>query len=116
VSPLSTQLVHTNLQMLAFKGLIFQALTTVSIRGTLRLEKTTKQLKLDARNWECGVIVPVYGPTIAAPHSQSKSRQRAYVEENDSLDAVFGGIVPVPMITPGEEYGNKKPWVMSFDN
>lgn len=27
-----------------------------------------------------------------------------------SLNEVFDGVVPVPMVVPGEEYGKREPW------
>ena len=66
----------------------------VSVRGS-------KEPKLNCRNWECGVVLPVeengFPPTAA---SGSSSR---------NLD-VFKGTIPVPMQYPGTELGHHPPW------
>jgi hypothetical protein len=48
---------------------------------------------MNCRNWECGVVVPV-----------------PVKEQSISNMQIFEGVVPVPMVTPGEEYGQKRPW------
>ncbi|CAD6568535.1 MAG: hypothetical protein ASARMPRED_001852 [Alectoria sarmentosa] len=63
--------------------------------GKLFKDRATKEPKLNCRNWECGVLVPVR-PNISGSG------------EGDLKE--FEGIVPVPMQVPGEEYGDKKPW------
>jgi len=81
--------------------------------GRLVRDRTTKQPKLNCRNWECGVVVPV--PIQSAPSTTSttpanengKGKETGRTEV--SLD-VFRNIVPVPMLVPGEEYGSKRPW------
>lgn len=65
-------------------------------RGRLVQDRVTKRPKLNCRNWECGVIVPI------ARTSGKK--------QPDSMDE-FDDIVPVPMHTsPEPTYGLKKPW------
>ncbi|KAL4783410.1 tyrosyl-DNA phosphodiesterase-domain-containing protein [Aspergillus varians] len=108
--------------------------------GRLVHDRTTKQPKLNCRNWECGVVVPVLqkesensGSTTASeteaesedePQSKNakgKSVQRGSrgntsskrKEENGALLDIFRGTVPVPMHVPGRKYGGegpKKPW------
>ncbi|KAK4692668.1 tyrosyl-DNA phosphodiesterase 1, partial [Lecanoromycetidae sp. Uapishka_2] len=66
--------------------------------GRLSKDRTTKAPKLNCRNWECGVIVPV-------PYEDG-SNQLGNLKE-------FKGSIPVPMQYPGEPYGNRKPWYHS---
>ena len=80
-------------------------------------DKTTKQPKLNIRNWECGIVVPVVRTLLA-----SMSGKEADGNDKDTYNGsrghgagppsmeVFEGHVPVPMIVPGEEYGVKRPW------
>ena len=75
--------------------------------GKVVVDRKLKREKLNCRNWECGVLVPV------------RRRRR---DQNESLKAtenavgdpglvdVFQGVVPVPMEYPAEEYGGRKPW------
>jgi hypothetical protein len=66
--------------------------------GKLSKDRALKSPKLNCRNWECGVVVPV----------------RMIVKKGEKGDlAQFEGIVPVPMQFPGEQYGNRKPWYHS---
>ena len=58
-------------------------------------DRVTKAPKLNCRNWECGVLIPV--------------ESRGVDGKQDGLD-VFRGTVPMPMHFPGEEYREKKPW------
>lgn len=71
--------------------------------GKLVKDRTTKLPKLNCRNWECGVVVPARraAATVTTPSNASGEEE---------LDAVFGGVVPVPMEWPGEEYQGRKPW------
>ena len=76
--------------------------------GRLGKDKRTGREKLNCRNWECGVVVPV------------KERARGKQDEGtgegsmDSLD-LFNGTVPMPMEYPGDEYAEKKPWYGAFN-
>lgn len=63
-------------------------------------DKATKAPKLNCRNWECGVIVPV-----AATDTETTGD----LSNNDSLH-VFDDAVPVPMLYPGAQYSGKIPW------
>ena len=58
-------------------------------------DRATKEPKLNCRNWECGVLVPV-------------RRSVPDIGEGDLNQ--FEDIVPVPMQAPGDVYGGKKPW------
>ncbi|KAI5928801.1 phospholipase D/nuclease [Camillea tinctor] len=69
--------------------------------GRLVKNKATGQPKLNCRNWECGVLIPVPTDDNA--------------DESHHADlAAFQSSVPVPMQVPGEAYGataSKKPWL-----
>lgn len=66
----------------------------------------TKGPRLNCRNWECGVLVPLTRaskPSEAFGHDQGSGSCRGDL-------AIFEDSVPVPMKYPGEEYGMKEPW------
>ncbi|KAK5047876.1 hypothetical protein LTR84_006064 [Exophiala bonariae] len=86
--------------------------------GRLVQDKTTKSPKLNCRNWECGVIVPV--EKEESPGQDMKSS----VMESDNDDGggevdhgilALGRVVPVPMKYPCESFEGKKPWLFSED-
>ncbi|KAI1129584.1 tyrosyl-DNA phosphodiesterase-domain-containing protein [Nemania abortiva] len=63
--------------------------------GRLVKDRASGQPKLNCRNWECGVIIPMEG------------------KADTSGFGVFEKRIPVPMVTPGEPYGktnSKRPW------
>ncbi|KAI9832074.1 MAG: hypothetical protein M1826_002402 [Phylliscum demangeonii] len=62
--------------------------------GRLSLDRTTKAPKMNCRNWECGVVIPVSSTAAGA---------------DVGMD-VFSGLVPVPMRVPGRGYGSQLPW------
>ncbi|MCJ1388294.1 hypothetical protein MMC18_001140 [Xylographa bjoerkii] len=70
--------------------------------GKLVQDKGTKTPKLNCRNWECGVIMPV------------RSLQQATKSDNEipveSGLSIFDGVVPVPIQYPGEEMKDRQPW------
>ncbi|KAE8148000.1 tyrosyl-DNA phosphodiesterase-domain-containing protein [Aspergillus avenaceus] len=73
--------------------------------GRLVQDRSTKEPKLNCRNWECGVLVPVI-----SKGEMFAGRNNSDPELADMLD-VFKGTVPVPMRLPAQEYGpNRKPW------
>ncbi|XRM44679.1 hypothetical protein ABZX51_007794 [Aspergillus tubingensis] len=99
--------------------------------GRLVQDRSTKSPKLNCRNWECGVIVPVIedktdtsevkdkmsedrdkGKGKASESTSSSSTSSPNVDDDGTnLPAVFGDTVPVPMRVPGARYsGGKKPW------
>ncbi|KAJ0425349.1 phospholipase D/nuclease [Aspergillus carlsbadensis] len=90
--------------------------------GRLIQDRSTKQPKLNCRNWECGVVVPVIKQKPATTNterstnnseeeSSSKQGNGSTVEENTSLLDIFAGAVPVPMRVPGPRFhGPRKPW------
>jgi hypothetical protein len=71
-------------------------------------DNTTKKPKINIRNWECGVVIPV------PPSMRPVDRQTAHEALADGPGmSVFEGILPVPMIVPGEEYQGHSPWFYS---
>lgn len=73
-------------------------------RGRLVRDRTGK-LKLNARNWECGVIVP------ATPSSSPSNATRGTRGAAEDLD-VFRNSVPIPMELPALSYQGQElqPW------
>lgn len=74
------------------------------------IDRKTKQAKLNCRNWESGVVVPVgivedgteRGAAPAAPAAAAAAAE---------LSRVFRAAVPVPMQEPGREYTeDEQPW------
>ncbi|KAL2785476.1 tyrosyl-DNA phosphodiesterase-domain-containing protein [Aspergillus keveii] len=90
--------------------------------GRLVQDRSTKQPKLNCRNWECGVIVPVIKQKPTTTNAEritnnsevgfsSKHGKGSKVEENTRLLDIFAGTVPVPMRVPGPRFdGSRKPW------
>ncbi|RAH63398.1 tyrosyl-DNA phosphodiesterase [Aspergillus piperis CBS 112811] len=100
--------------------------------GRLVQDRSTKSPKLNCRNWECGVIVPVIEDKTDTPEvknkmiSEDKGKGKGKASESSSssssstnnddddgrnLPAIFGDTVPVPMRVPGARYsGGRKPW------
>ena len=73
-------------------------------RGRLVQDKITKQPKLNCRNWECGVLIP-----MPAKARSQQNNTVLHVGGVMSL-AEFQDVVPVPMRFPGESLVAKKPW------
>lgn len=69
-------------------------------------DKTSKEMKINLRNWECGVLIPI--PPSVAPTGEAPDRGAAVWDRLDM--SVFDGHIPVPMIVPGEKYGARRPW------
>ncbi|TVY80638.1 Tyrosyl-DNA phosphodiesterase [Lachnellula suecica] len=68
--------------------------------GRMVKDRTTKEPKLNCRNWECGVVIPVIT-------GDSKSENK---DQGPPGMEVFKGKIPVPMVVPGNEYAGKRPW------
>ncbi|KAL9036975.1 MAG: hypothetical protein Q9214_005900 [Letrouitia sp. 1 TL-2023] len=71
--------------------------------GKLVKDRQAKIPKLNCRNWECGVIVPI--------------KKFFNIGSGKNLEEPFGSLsvfkqvgVPIPMDYPGQEYGKQKPW------
>lgn len=79
-------------------------------------DRATKGPKLNCRNWECGVLVPVIEP-VPSPQTKDPEKQGpgpaaapGNKESGDMLDA-FREVVPVPMVLPGKHFGGRRePW------
>lgn len=70
--------------------------------GNVVTDRKTKEEKLNCRNWECGVLLPV---------PQEKLKQLPFQEgQLPPLKAAFGGFVDVPFEYPGDSLLNKTPW------
>lgn len=65
------------------------------------LKKTGKVGSLSIRNWECGVVVPV-------PEQKLVSAELG--EGCIPPMSVFEGTIEVPVVHPGEAYGDEQPW------
>ncbi|KAI0477003.1 tyrosyl-DNA phosphodiesterase-domain-containing protein [Xylaria cf. heliscus] len=63
--------------------------------GRLVRDRATGQPKLNCRNWECGVLIPIEGENVKPGWEAFEKR------------------IPVPMVVPGDPYGkssSKRPW------
>lgn len=80
--------------------------------GRLTKNKSTKQVKLYCRNWECGVVIPVNRSTASQNIDTPASTppQQTAQDHNIDINSIFEGVVPVPMDFPGVEYGQGRPW------
>ena len=78
--------------------------------GTLSKDRSSKKPKLNCRNWECGVLIP---NQLGGPSVRGKEEGDTDGRASSSVRARHHGIVPVPMLYPGAEYGSKKPWYHS---
>lgn len=77
--------------------------------GKVVLDKTRKEHKINCRNWECGVLLPVAADVEASGEERSGA---AEPESGGSLAPmeVFESVAAPPFRYPGEPYGSKKPW------
>ncbi|KMP02196.1 hypothetical protein CISG_06197 [Coccidioides immitis RMSCC 3703] len=73
--------------------------------GRLVIDRSTTKPKLNCRNWECGVIIPI------RDGKPSTTEEDVRESSDDDIDRIFGGIVPVPMKVPAPKYGpGNGPW------
>ncbi|GAD91435.1 tyrosyl-DNA phosphodiesterase domain protein [Paecilomyces variotii No. 5] len=86
--------------------------------GRLVQNRTTKEPKLNCRNWECGVVIPIpqqgtkaeTSGSLGAASNEKPSDERKNEKESD-FAPLFETKVPVPMKLPGRPYGpGMKPW------
>ena len=84
--------------------------------GKVVMDRKLKREKLNCRNWECGVIVPVRGRRGGQTTKDDKVRKGGSTTADDErgLVEVFQGVIPMPMQWPGEAYGDQEPW-FAFD-
>ncbi|KAI2923434.1 hypothetical protein CBS147320_7141 [Aspergillus niger] len=93
--------------------------------GRLVQDRSTKSPKLNCRNWECGVIVPViedrtdsselkdkiHEDKCKGKASEFSSLSSSDNDDGANLPVVFENTIPVPMRVPGARYGGgRKPW------
>lgn len=76
-------------------------LTCILRRGRLVKDRTTKEPKLNCRNWECGVVIPVPS-TVGSVGTKFGGKGIG--------KSIFDDHVPVPMVAPGAPYGKRRPW------
>ncbi|KAL9003989.1 MAG: hypothetical protein Q9188_003174 [Gyalolechia gomerana] len=76
--------------------------------GKLVMDRKEKKPKLNCRNWECGVVIPLQRTTTTMPGIESTTKPT----DAAGLD-VFERSIPVPMQYPGAEYEGKQPWFSS---
>ncbi|KAL8932407.1 MAG: hypothetical protein Q9216_006849 [Gyalolechia sp. 2 TL-2023] len=75
--------------------------------GKLVTDRKEKQPKLNCRNWECGVVIPLQPTTTTEPGVES-------TKESAGALSIFEGSIPIPMQHPGTEYkGTQQPWFSS---
>lgn len=83
-------------------------------RGRLVQDKITKTPRLNCRNWECGVVLPV--PTLRGPlHVELGKSKRGEASSAITATAVegldiFEDSVPVPLRGPARSMQKAKPW------
>ena len=75
-------------------------------------DRFSKTPKMNCRNWECGVIVPVQ-PLEGIDRTQPSTSLLGSSETRDLK--VFESRIPVPIEYPGEVLGVRKPWFMSYE-
>lgn len=80
-------------------------------RGRLVIDRKTKQAKLNCRNWESGVVVPVGRGEDGTQRGASAASAAAGAAPEAELSQTFRAAVPVPMQEPGREYAeDEQPW------
>ncbi|KAL1982854.1 hypothetical protein VTN96DRAFT_854 [Rasamsonia emersonii] len=86
--------------------------------GRFVQDRTTKEPKLNCRNWECGVLVPIIRPAPSAGEDKTGDNDERKKKADMHIDIadVFGDTVPVPMHVPARPYGpDLKPWFYMED-
>jgi len=79
--------------------------------GKLIKDGVSKAPKLNCRNWECGVVIPMRSLQPGS-HDGSDAQIIQPLQSTDQQRSLqeFEGLIPVPMQYPGEEYGTRRPW------
>ncbi|KLJ09920.1 hypothetical protein EMPG_09924 [Blastomyces silverae] len=97
--------------------------------GRLVLDRSTTKPKLNCRNWECGVVIPIRhndaGKLSTIPSTGSTATLLAESESEDSsansddgseVTTVFEPTIPVPMVVPAPRYhGRNRPFFYMED-
>ncbi|KAL2382387.1 hypothetical protein RJZ90_003304 [Blastomyces dermatitidis] len=97
--------------------------------GRLVLDRSTTKPKLNCRNWECGVVIPIRhndaGKLSSIPSTGRTATLLAKSESEDSsansddgseVTTVFEPTIPVPMIVPAPRYhGRNRPFFYMED-
>ncbi|KAI4124280.1 MAG: hypothetical protein LQ338_004900 [Usnochroma carphineum] len=104
VYPRSTMSTRSASKTWAYVG---SANCSESAWGKLVKDRKEKQPKLNCRNWECGVVLPL---RLAAATSEGSATTEP--EEGRSL-AAFERLIPVPFEYPAEGYAERTPWFYS---
>lgn len=80
-------------------------------RGKVVQDRIRKEPKLNCRNWECGVLVPITeSPSASTSDEEEKKDESNSVAEGDIVQ-IFSSMVPVPMRVPAPSLGRElKPW------
>ncbi|KAK5167757.1 uncharacterized protein LTR77_007456 [Saxophila tyrrhenica] len=100
--------------------------------GKLVYDKKAKSWKLNCRNWECGVLLPVSDEKIAqhtkqdrktvvkqekvaGDDSETESEDEAVTTHKTTTSKivdidVFDNLVKPPFLIPGKEYAGREPW------
>lgn len=85
-------------------------------RGKVVQDRVRKEPKLNCRNWECGVLVPITEPSSASGSDGSDEEENKDLKEDKpkaegDIVQIFGSTVPVPMRVPAPSLGPElKPW------
>lgn len=74
-------------------------------RGKLVMDRGKGKPKMKCKNWECGVVVPVFATGRTLSEKASERTEPLGME-------VFKGVVPVPMQVPAESIKTegRTPW------
>ena len=99
--------------------------------GKLVYDRKEKKWKINCRNWECGVLLPVPAdkladsveekPSVAVKKEKVPGEDSETESEDEGLETVikreelvdmevFDGIVKPPWEMPGEDYDGRLPW------
>ncbi|PCG90549.1 Tyrosyl-DNA phosphodiesterase [Penicillium occitanis (nom. inval.)] len=77
--------------------------------GKIVHDRVRKEPKLNCRNWECGVLVPITESSQSSSSDEAKKEDKSGAEGD--IVQIFGSTVPVPMRVPAPSLGpGLKPW------
>lgn len=80
--------------------------------GKLVMDRSRKEVKINCRNWECGVVLPVRTEKVTGGGTLSGEAVMGWPVELKDV----GREAAVPMKTPGVEVEKegREPWLMEF--